>query len=89
MWLAVCFILLEEVREAPSCASLPAQPVQPDSGGLSAAQPSASDQQSCVNTGVDSSERGDLQETELLLSPGILPPDSITTQDDAKRHASH
>ena len=76
MWLAVCFILLEEACEgAPAAQAAAAAPALP-SGHLSRVPQSrpAAEQQALLLTAIRVADAQDVQETELLVSPGRQPP---------------
>ena len=71
VWLAVCFILLEEVP-APHAAAVPALA----SAHLSRAQQSrpTAEQQALGVTAIRVADTQDVQEIECLMSPGKQPP---------------
>lgn len=78
LWLAVCFILLEEAREEAPAAHAAAAPVPP-SGHPSRAPQSRPDaeQQALLLTAICVADAQDVQETELIVSPGRQPPHSL------------
>lgn len=73
LWLAVCFVLLEEVQEEVLASVSAGSPARVSGGlGSSRAQQqscTAAAQQATVVTGVHMGEAGDVQEAEFLLSP--------------------
>ena len=78
LWLAVCFILLEEAIEEVPEARAAAAPV-PASGHLSRAPQSLSDaeQQAPLFSAICVADAQHVQETELIVSPGRQPPHSL------------